>query len=239
MPVRARATEHDAPAGAVPRTCRRPVVSIEQSNGKARPTLPRSSDLKPVETVPDPSEGRAPGGRFAPGNRISEGQRWKASIRKLLGKGASSEQAANLAREAFRLYLAVLRGLPSDGPTVRMLAALQARHAVLAAFFTDRAAELGLETDAGAVALEQATKHGQRAERLAVTTLDVATKLHGSKPDPMTSSLNAGRAEFQRTLLERQRAATTRPADASSTSDTSKGASDTKVAPAGAEEPSS
>lgn len=207
-------------------------MSIEQSHGKARPTLPRSSDLEPVETVADPSEGRAPGGRFAPGNRLAEGQRWKASIRKLLGKGASTEQAANLAREAFRLYLAVLRGLPSDGPTVRMLAALQARHAVLAAHFTDRAAELGLETPAGAAALEQATKHGQRAERLAVTTLDIAVKTKGAR--------SADPADAHKRVFETFGApAPTRPAGASSSSSTTSAPSTTNGAPTGAEEPAS
>jgi hypothetical protein len=157
-------------------------VTIEQSHGKARPTLPRSGELKVVETAREPSEGRAEGGRFASGNRIAAGQRWKASIRKLLGKGATNETAASLARESFRLYLALLRELPSDGPSVRVLAALQARHAALAAHFTDRAGEFGFETEAGAGALDVALKHGQRAERLAVTTLDVATKLKGKKP---------------------------------------------------------
>jgi hypothetical protein len=156
-------------------------LTIERSHGKARPTLPRSGDLRVVETAATPTEGRAPGGRFAPGNQVASGGRWKASIRKLLGDG-SSAQAEPVARAAFRLYCALLRELPSDGPSVRSLAALQARHAALAAHFTDRADELGFETEKGAAALELATKHGQRAERLAVTALDVATKLRAAKP---------------------------------------------------------
>jgi hypothetical protein len=152
-------------------------VSTEQSHGKARTVLPRSSDLTEVETVRDPSDGRSTSGRFAPGNRVAEGQRWKASVRRLLGKGASNETAAQVARQAWKLYLALLRELPSDGPSVRVLAALEGRHAALAAFWTDRAGELGFESEAGLLALEQATKHGQRAERLAVTCLDIATKL--------------------------------------------------------------
>lgn len=187
-------------------------MSIERSHGKARSTLPRSSDLAPVDTVPDPSEGRAVAGRFAPGNRIAAGQRWKASVRKMLGRGATSEQAVSIAREAWRMYLALLRGMPSDGPSVRLLVALQARHAVIAAYFTDRASELGLDTAAGASALDQASRHGQRVERLAVTSLDVATKLKGTRrgrdldpwfvpdgaaPAPLTrnASSGAGRPE--------------------------------------------
>jgi len=157
-------------------------VSIEHSNGKARPTLPRSSDLRRVESAGNRTEGRDDAGRFAPGNRVSMGARWKNSVKRLLGRGASAEVASDVARQAWGLYLAVMREMPSDGPTVRMLAALQARHAALAAYFTDRAGELGLDTAEGAAALERATKDGQRAERLAVTALDVATKLADSKP---------------------------------------------------------
>ncbi len=158
-----------------------PPMSIETSHGKARPTLPRSSDLAVVDTVPNPSEGRAPFGRFAPGNRIAQGQRWKASIRKLLGRGATSAEAEALARESFRLYLALLRAMPSDGPSVRTLVALQARHVVLAARWANRAAELGFDSDEGIAADERALRHGQRAERVAVTALDVATRVATAK----------------------------------------------------------
>jgi hypothetical protein len=168
---------------------------IERSHGKARPMLPRSSDLREVETVPSPTEGRSEGGRFGAGNSIASGSRWKGSIRKLLGKGATREEAESVARQAFRLYLALLREQPSDGPTVRVLAALEARHAALAAHFTDRAGELGFETDAGAAALETALKHGQRAERLAVTTLDVSTRLAAAQR-------SKGRGRALRSLLE-------------------------------------
>lgn len=162
-------------------------MSIERSNGKARPTLPRASDLRRVQSAGNPTEGRDDAGRFAPGNRVSMGARWKNSVKRLLGRGASEETASGVARQAWGLYLAVMRDMPSDGTTVRMLAALQARHAALAAYFTDRAGELGLDTPAGTAALERATKDGQRAERLAVTALDVATKLAEAKPRSSTA----------------------------------------------------
>lgn len=157
-------------------------MSIEHSHGKARPTLPRASDLAVADTAGNPTEGRAPGGRFAPGNRLAEGQRWKASIRKMLGRGATNAEAESLARETFRLYLAVLRRMPSDGPSVRMLVALQARHAALAARWANRAAELGLDSEEAVQADERAIKHGQRAERLAVTALDVARAEAQARP---------------------------------------------------------
>lgn len=165
-------------------------MTIERSHGKARPTLPRSSDLAVVQADEKPAAGRDAQGRFAAGNPIGQGARWKATIRRIIGRGATSEQADSVARQAFRLYCALLRELPSDGPSVRTLAALQARHAALAAFETDRAAELGFETEAGQAALERATKHGQRAERLAVTTIDIATKL-GGKRDPGAANRDA------------------------------------------------
>jgi hypothetical protein len=149
---------------------------MERSHGKARPSLPRASDLRVVESAETPSDGRDAGGRFAPGNRVSIGNRWKASIKRLLGRSASPEQADDVSRQAWRLYLALMRELPSTGANVRMLAAMQARHAALAAHFTDRAGELGLETTEGKAALDRASKDGQRAERLAVTALDVATR---------------------------------------------------------------
>jgi hypothetical protein len=157
-------------------------VTLERSHGKLRPGLPRSGDLAVVESDRKPSDGRSANGRFAAGNPIAKGARWKASIRKLIGRGASNEEAESVARAGFRLYCALLRELPSDGPSVRSLAALQARHAALAAHFTDRAGELGFDTKDGAAAIESATKHGQRAERLAVTTLDVSTRLAASRP---------------------------------------------------------
>lgn len=178
-------------------------MTIERSHGKARPTLPRSSDLTPVATVPEPSEGRGEQGRFAKGNRIAQGQRWKASIRKLLGRDAAVGEADALAREAWRLYLALLRELPHDGPSVRMLAALQAREAALAARWANRASELGLDSEGGQHADDRAMKHGQRAERLAVTALDVSTRLAGARKPARPPVLAAIDAEAERLMAER------------------------------------
>jgi hypothetical protein len=151
-------------------------VTIEHSHGKARPTLPRSSDLAATPAA-DPTEGRLSGGRFGDGNRFGEGQRWKSSIKRLLGRGATDSNTELLYRESLRLYMAVLRDMPHDGPAVRALAALQARHAAMAAHWTTRAVELGPETDEGLAAEDRASKHGQRVERLTVTMLDVARSL--------------------------------------------------------------
>jgi hypothetical protein len=48
---------------------------------------------------------------------------------------------------------------------------------VLAGFFVARAAQLGLDTPEGAAALEMSMRLDQRAERLAVTSSDIATRM--------------------------------------------------------------
>lgn len=153
-------------------------MTIEQSHGKARPTLPRSSDLSDIKAASNPSDGRGAGGRFAAGNSVGIGAREKNAIKRLLGPTASSNAVI---RDARKLFAACLRDMPSDGANVRQLVALQARHGALAAYYAARAAELGLDTVDGAIADDRAMKHGQRAERLAVTSLDIATKLAAAK----------------------------------------------------------
>lgn len=152
-------------------------MTIEQSHGRARPTLPRSSELATPDTARDPRQGRTAGGHFAAGNRVGLGARWKASVKKLLGRSATEGTALIVQRDAWRVYLATLRALPSDAAPVRSLVALHARHVAVAGYFTDLGAEKGLDTPEGLACLDIASKHGQRAERLAVTALDIATKL--------------------------------------------------------------
>lgn len=155
---------------------------IERSQGKARCLRPRSSDLKPVESVRDPSEGRDSHGRAAPGNRLSIGQGWKATIRRATGLDAGNPVVEQLARDTTSIYFALLRQLPDDGPQVRPLVAERARSIVLSGYYANRAAEVGLDTDAGRAALELSMKLGQRAERTAISALDIATKLASAKP---------------------------------------------------------
>ena len=153
-------------------------MTIEQSHGKARPTLPRSSDLTPV---PDAAEERRhqrdAGGRFKTGNVVGRGRGWKRAIAKMLGRQIDDPLAQAVADDAWRTFSAMMRELPSDGAMVRTLVAAKARHDALAAFWGAKAASLGLATPEGVRAQEQSTKHDQRAERLTVTALDVATRL--------------------------------------------------------------
>jgi hypothetical protein len=174
-------------------------MPIEQSHGRARPTLPRASDLQPIETEREPTAGRGPGGRFAPGNRVAVRQGEKAAVRKLLGRGAAEGDVAIVARDAVRLFHGALRDLPSDGSVVRSLAALYGRHAAVSAYLNAKADEAGLQTEAGAALLESAMRHGQRVERLAVTMLDVATRLAKTRdPDDFADEVErANRAAEQ------------------------------------------
>lgn len=151
-------------------------MTIERSHGAARTVLPRSSDLATVDAVGEPSGSRDRGGRFAPGNQLGKGRAWKHSIARSLGRDLAGEAGA-LGDEAYILFAAYLRDLPVDCASVRSLVAQRARAAVLAARYARRAAELGMDSDAGAKALTEAHRWDQRAERLAVTSLDVATRL--------------------------------------------------------------
>lgn len=156
-------------------------MSIEQSHGKARPGLPRSGDLATPKAEDKRNGKRGPGGRFAPGNDIGRGRGWRNLIRKSLGATVSTELVERLCREAWTLHLAFMRELPFDGAQVTALSAARARWTALASYFATRGAELGLETDKGQRALELSMRLDQRAERLAVTALDIATKLANAK----------------------------------------------------------
>lgn len=174
-------------------------MTIEQSHGKARPTLPRSSDLAPVPDAALVRVGeRDEAGRFIGGNTTGRGRGWKMTIAGSLGRDATDDEARAVAQDAWRLFAAAVREMPSDGPTVRGLLVMRVRHEALAAFWSNRAAAVGLTTDAGIAAQDQATKHGQRAERLAVTALDVATKLATKRaPDTVDFTALAANAEAE------------------------------------------
>jgi hypothetical protein len=152
-------------------------VSERFVKGKLRTETPRLKDLSTQETAREPSEGRTGSGAFAPGNRIAIGQGTKALIRKGLGDPESA-----LVKDATRLYLAILRTLPSDGPGVRVLVASQARHTVLAAFYADAAAKEGLESAKGLKLAEASRSHDTTAQRLSVTAYDRAAREQAAKP---------------------------------------------------------
>jgi hypothetical protein len=151
-------------------------VTIEMREGKARPTLPKARDLAATEPGSHRTEGRDPHGRFTTGNAWAPGAKWRALIAEGLGRELPG-QAGELGRRAYRLFRAYLADLPTDCASVRSLVAQRARAVTLADAYAARGAELGIASQDGAAALSEALKWDARAERLAVTSLDVATKL--------------------------------------------------------------
>lgn len=147
---------------------------------------PRLKDTPALETARKPTVGRGEAGRFATGNRAAIGQGIKALIRKGLGD-PSNPATAELVKEATRLYLALLRSLPSDGPGVRQLCAAQARHAMLATHYANEAANAGLATATGLKLAEAARSHDTTAQRLSVTAFDRAVREANAAPpvDPL------------------------------------------------------
>jgi hypothetical protein len=168
-------------------------MTIERSHGKARPGLPRASDLAPVEAEAKPPQGRTAGGHFAAGNRLGVGARWKATLKKAMGNRAAEGELGIVAADAARVALHVQRSLPSDAAPVRVLVAIHARHVALHAYFTAKAEEAGLETDQGLALLVVADRQSQRAERVLVTCHDLA-KVHAN-------AANAGPVDYRKTIL--------------------------------------
>lgn len=178
----------------------------ERSHGKARPRLPRASDLHEksldhaaiAATDADRRRQRDAHGRFAPGNALAIGRGNKAFIRRGMGaaKTVTDPEALQVARDANRLFNEVLRTLPDDSAMTRQLLALYARETALCAFWSARASVVGLGSDDGIKAQDRAQKHGQRAERLSVSLLDVAKDLAAMRPKP--DPLAALRATWER-----------------------------------------
>lgn len=158
-------------------------MTIEQSHGKPRPMLVRASDLQAAPNAePERRRHRDPSGRFTHGNPGGLGRGATAPIRRMLGDTETTDaEARTVARDAARAFADALRDLPSDGATVRQMVALYSRHIALNGFWSAKAAGAGLGTDEGVFAQEQALKHGQRAERLAVTMTDLARVLAAKK----------------------------------------------------------
>jgi hypothetical protein len=109
-------------------------------------------------------------------------------IAKLLGRDIADPVAAKVAADAFRTYGAELRELPHDGPIVRSLCAQHAHHVALGAYWAAQAFDRVLGTPESIAAEERAKLHGQRAERLAVTLLDVAGRMATSTKDTRAQS---------------------------------------------------
>jgi len=155
--------------------------------GKARTETPRLKDLPlslvqaATESGRQPSDGRDEMGRAAAGNRLAVGSGFKAQVRRSLGDPDDPAIGA-LVRQAVKMYAAILREMPSDGPQVRQLVAAQARHAVLATHYSNLAAKVGLDTASGMSFADAARNHDTTAQRLSTTAFDRAVKVAAAAP---------------------------------------------------------
>jgi hypothetical protein len=173
-----------------------------RSQGKARPSLPRPGELRAIETARDPSEGRAPGGRFAKGNAVSRDSGVKnITTRATSGDGLAPDEKL-VARDTAKLLRAVLGELPTAGAIVRQLAYSFARESVIAALYDGMANRAELRTPDGKKLVELASFHRQRAERLSVTLLSESSAIHKARPVPPPQRSTASRPDVAPTRVE-------------------------------------
>lgn len=158
-------------------------MALVHEHDKLRAQPPRAKNLGRL-TAGQPNRGRGAGGRFAVGNKEATERTVKAAIKRQLGRDATTPEVESLYRETMIQFRAELRRMPSQAAHVQRELAARARWSVLSARYATRAAELGLDSEEGQKALELALKLDSRAERLGVTALDIAERLHRSEPKP-------------------------------------------------------
>lgn len=151
-------------------------MTVEKSRGHVYSVLPRSGSLEPVGPAASRTEGRTADGKFGPGNPHAGTASWRSLVAESFGD-LTDKDATSVERRSARYFRAFMRDLPTDNTTVRALVAQRARAAALADFFSLRAHEVGLDSDEAARCLNEALKWDLRAEKLAVTSLDVSTRM--------------------------------------------------------------
>lgn len=152
-------------------------MTLRREHSKLRPQPPRLKDLSRRQRSPERSRNQDSKGKFVAGNDAPKGRAVKRIIRRYLGEGAvGDEQVQVLMRDTLVLFKSFKRALGSTAPQVQDTVARRARWGVMSAWYALRAAELGLGTEAGDAALEMALKLDARAERLDVTSLDLAER---------------------------------------------------------------
>ena len=162
-------------------------MAIVYEHNKARPQCPRSKNLPALLTAGEPNQGRDASGRFAPGNGVATERGIRALLKRQLGKHADDAEVQGLYRETRIQFLAELARMPSKAPQVQRDLCARARWSALSARYASQAAAVGLDTPEGQKFVELAMKLDARAERLGVTALDIAERLHKAEPrkDPL------------------------------------------------------
>lgn len=167
----------------------------EQSHGGHYLMRPRPRDVAPGQSEHDPSAGRGPGGRFAPGNRISSGAgathavqgSLKAIASNQVSRAVGSQLAPAESRQlvgwAMSIYRKLRRDLGANSPLVQGPLLRFAVNSVLCNHLTARAAMVGFESEHGAKLMELAAKLEARSERSAIAAMALARVLPGKRSD--------------------------------------------------------
>lgn len=159
------------------------------NKGKARTTMPRTSDAAPFNTAREPDGTRDAQGRFQPGNDIARDRGVKMVIGRMVGRltseelGPLSPESEAIKEDTWRLLCASIRELGNPGSYVRRLLAHYAWHDTMAAFWRARELAVGPCTPEGIAADDRATEHDKRAERLSVTAQSIARAMLKSRPE--------------------------------------------------------
>jgi hypothetical protein len=168
------------------------LFTIEQSHDKPRLTQPRPSDLGTVETGADRRQDHNADGTFAAGNKAAADRSAKraltaplraatARVRAVTEGQAPSETDALLA-DAMAVYSSVRRELGTRRTLVLSAVAVHAAESVLAGYFINRAAAVGLDTKQGAALIEMAHRCETQAARAMTAALAATKALGGRKP---------------------------------------------------------
>lgn len=167
---------------------------IRRSHSKARPELPRRAELRVVAPSKDPKEGRDGGGRFAPRNKHSADRGWRTAATRLLGRDVPDPVMRRVSEDMRRLHGAVLREVPaSDSVIVRTLAAQWAQVSAACSYWGAVAIDKGLSSAEGIAAAERSRVFGQRSERVAVSLLDLGSRMASAeKPGAHDVAVQAG-----------------------------------------------
>jgi len=182
-------------------------VTLEKSHGKARPTLPRASDLPeidPTELEEKLSIPRGVHGHVLPGAKLAVGARFAHTVKKSMG-GQTTKVNRIITRDAKQTFANILPVMASDVAPVRSLLAVASRHCALNAYFTARAEEAGLDSTLGLQYLEIADRQSQRYERVLVTCHDLArihAQVRDNKPFDPVPKLAAPAAEERPTTID-------------------------------------
>lgn len=185
-------------------------MSIERSKGKPRVTGDRLSNMTaprpPADRPSTVSEQAAQNGKWR-GSREALSAPMKAvagaDVRRAIGSDATPEASQLVARNALVLAGDVQRDVGVVTPFIAHHVTRFGVNSALAGFFTQRAAELGFDSDRGLAMLEAAHRCEQQSTR-AMVAIDAAVRTAATQKRKGPSELDL---EYERMVLEQQTSA--------------------------------